>query len=132
MRIDKSRKNGRFTEIMNFVTVGRHLIGRNNSPDPLSFHKYGRVADCIGSDHTASDEGTQTQNSSLEDAQRQRVSRSLRFYNAHCSKIKTTIYEALSPAYTRFSAKAAAKESMSTDLRVSGSLAPAYPDVNHR
>ena len=61
VRIDKSRKNHRFAEIMNFVAFDRYLIGKSDTLDPLSIHKYGRRANSLGSDHTASNEGLQSQ-----------------------------------------------------------------------
>jgi hypothetical protein len=66
--IDESRKNGRFAEVMDFVTIGRYLMGRNNGLNTLSFHQYGCGADSFGRDYPASAEGLQTQNvSSLKD-----------------------------------------------------------------
>jgi len=62
MGIDKSRENGRSTEIMDLVTLGRYLIRGDNSLDLLSFNQYGGLADSVRSDHAASDEGLQTQN----------------------------------------------------------------------
>jgi hypothetical protein len=60
--IDKPRKNGVFAEIMNFVTLGRYLIGGHNSLDLLSFNQYGSRADSVRSNYPARDEGLQTQN----------------------------------------------------------------------
>jgi hypothetical protein len=59
--IDEPWKNGGIAEVMDFVTVGRYLIERNNGLDSLSFHQYGRRADFFWSDHSASEEGLQTQ-----------------------------------------------------------------------
>ncbi len=86
VRIDEPGKNRRVAEVMDFVTVGRHLIGRNDGLDPLAFHKDGRRADSFGSDHAASEEGLQTQDvSSLEDCLRGRAYRGRSTFAMHAA-----------------------------------------------
>jgi len=82
--------------------------------DPLSFYEDGRSADSVGSDHAPRDEGLQIQSvSSLRPLQQHHQISILRNY-------ASGLYSLLS--------EAAAKESMSTDLRVRGLLTPANLD----
>jgi hypothetical protein len=82
--------------------------------DPLSFDEDGRSADSVGSDHAPGDEGLQIQNvSSLGIVQQHDQTCILR-------NSESGLYSLLS--------EAAAKESMSTDLRVRGLLTPAALD----
>jgi len=72
----------------------------------------------------------QTHNvSSSEDWRlKQSVSRSLRFFNAHVTEIETTFYERPSSVLYSLS-EAAAKEFMSTELRVRGLIPRSMVDV---
>src|ERR1700692_730530 len=61
MGIHKSRQDGGFAAVMDFLAVW-YLIRRNDRLNLLSFHKDGRWADPFGSDHSSSDKGLQIQN----------------------------------------------------------------------
>jgi hypothetical protein len=62
MGIDESGKNGCLSEVTDFATIRRNLIGRENGLNPLSLYQYGRRSNSFGSDYPTGKEGLQTQN----------------------------------------------------------------------
>jgi hypothetical protein len=110
--IDKAGKNSRIAEVMNFVVI-RYLIRSNDILNSLALYKDGARANSFGRDHAARDESLQLQNVSSSG------------FAIPCDE-NSILRNSASSLYSLLS-EAAAKESMSTDLRVRGLLAPATP-----